>query len=182
MKRVCFISLVMVFIVGCGTEQETIETSYDMWQYMTPSIDYEVEYDVYENGKRTDYMIETIKIIRDGVVQQENSQEGIRVLRRESQNIVVSESGNDTALIQRYVQAGDQNVINSPTLGSCRVEAYHRSITLRTYEFYNVVQINCLYAANVTHYYYAFDEGLVGFYMHDGTGEEELVKVDERKL
>ena len=104
------------------------------------------------------------------------------MLRRESQHIVLEEVGGETTTVQRYVNVGDQNIMNIKTLGSCYYEAYHRSKIIRGFEFYNVIQINCTNGEDLTIYYYGYDEGLVGFYTNNDSKEYEFVKVDERRL
>jgi len=183
LKKSFFMGVIVLFIVGCGKDNVENSSPYDMWQYIASSIDYEFEYKVYENGNYVDYIIETNRVLKDGEVRQENNRGEYFLLTRNSENIVVKNIENNSSIVvQRYVSVGDEDIIDSVDIGSCHVEAYYRSKTILSLEFYNVVQINCLNREHGSIYYYAYDEGLVGLVNSRGSEIEERVKVDERRL
>ncbi|MCH9739721.1 MAG: hypothetical protein K0U38_02615 [Epsilonproteobacteria bacterium] len=186
LKLIILVALVF-FLGGCGTNTEDTNsvhdssTVYDLWEYMTPSNSYEIEYDIYENGNRVDYFFETSRIIESGVVERESSGEVTTLVLNEN-SIKVEESDGEIVQVQRYVKSGDINVFQAPSIQSCSVETFYRTITIQTVEFYNVIQINCQTKSSSSALYYGYDEGIVSIYRDEGDKKIEIVKVGEQRL
>jgi len=79
-KLLILITATMLFS-ACGTTQEEEidsrggEKIYDMWDYMTPTNSAQVEYDIYLNGRKDDYLIETMRVFDDNSMERESDDE-----------------------------------------------------------------------------------------------------------
>ncbi|MCK5854600.1 MAG: hypothetical protein KAG56_05215 [Sulfurovaceae bacterium] len=188
MKRVKLLILItgtMIF-AACGTTQEeeigsSGGTIYDMWDYMTPSNSFQVEYDIYKNGRKNDYIIETMRVFDDNRVERE-SDDGITTLRLRRDAIEVRESNGETIQVQRFVKRGDRDIFQSSSIGNCTLDDFHRGITIKGIEFYRVLHVICRKGSSTNEFYYGFDEGIVATYSNNNRETIELVKIDERAI
>jgi len=181
------ISLSTLFF-GCGATQEDIEVGddgrniYDMWDYMTPSDSFQVEYDIYVDGRKDDYMIETMRVFDDNRVERE-SDDGVTSLRLRRDAIEVREPDGTTIQVQRFVKIGDRDIFqSSSSVGNCTLDDFYRRITLKGIEFYKVAHVICKKRGTTNEFYYGFDEGIVATYSDDNREIVELVKIDERDI
>ena len=179
-----FISISTLFL-ACGGTEEYIETDdertiYDMWNYMTPPNSFQVEYDIYRNGKKDDYIIETVRVFDDNHIERESS-DGITSLRLRREAVEVKEPNGTTIQVQRFVKLGDRDIFKSSS-NYCKVDEFHRGITIKGIEFYRVLKIICKDGSKINEFYYGFNEGIVATYSEDTREVIELVKIDERGL
>jgi hypothetical protein len=176
------LSLSILFFVACGTENDTInpDLGFDMWDYMTSSRNYEVEYDVYENGLRTDYYVETHRILGD--IYERESNTGVTRITRSSNRLIMHDP-QETTIINQFTHVGDKGVFQSPSIHLCTLENFYPSYHTRGSQFYNVIQVNCQYKSGFyQEFYYGYNEGIVHIYSEDHGNITEYVKVSEKEI
>lgn len=182
LKLLLFSSLLVLFS-ACGTGISSgidPDRGFDMWEYMTSTLNYEVEYDIYENGEKTDYYSETHKMYTDEYVRESSS--GVTTLSLNGNKILMREPLEDVT-IERYVYLGDRGVFQSSFIQLCTVEHFYETYTNKGQTFNNVLMIGCTSKSGVNQeFYYGYNEGIVSIYEDDGTNEKEWVKVKEEPL
>ncbi|NOZ90262.1 MAG: hypothetical protein GXO60_03140 [Epsilonproteobacteria bacterium] len=183
--KILFFVIAFWFIGGCGGDSYVDETTYnqeyDMWEYMTPSSSYDIEYVVYEDGKETDYFYETTKVFSSDLVERV-SRDDRTVLKLYEDSIRVEEPNGEVVQVQRYVKIGDDNIFQSSSIRSCKADDYFRSIVIKGVEFYRVIKVSCLTNSGSSEIYYGYDEGIVSIYRNENGSITEIVKVDEKRL
>lgn len=177
------VSLVSLLLWGCGTGTSSgidPNRGFDMWEYMTSTLNYEVEYAIYEDGTQTDYSVETHKMYTDEYVRKSNN--GITTLYLQGNIIFMREPSNDVT-IERYVYLGDQRVFQSSDIQLCSVERFYENYTTKGHTFNNVLMIGCTSKSGVEQqFYYGYNEGIVSMYENDGGTQKEWVKVAEKAI
>jgi len=175
------LSILLFFFSACGTETHIDPTRvFDLWDYMTSSSNYEVEYDVYENGSRTSTYVETHRQFGD--LYERESATGTTRLFLSSSRILMNEPTGNIDII-RYVYLGDRGVFQSPSIQTCNFEKFYDSYRTNGSFFYNVIQIVCTTNSGVyQEFYYGYNEGFVAMYKRDGGFETEYVKISERAI
>ncbi len=181
-KFLLFISII-IFIGGCGDTyiDDIYNKEYDMWEYMTPSSSYDIEYAVYENGIRVDNFYETTKVFASGIVERDSGDERT-ILTPYQDTIRVEESDGEVIQVQRYIRIEDENIFQSPSIRSCRADDYFRSIVIKGVEFFNVIKVACQTDSSNSDIYYGYNEGIVSIYRSENGLITEIVKIDERRL
>ena len=177
---------ILLFITACGTTDtaEEIDTNrgFDMWEYMTSPLDYEVEYDVYENNVKTDYYIETNRVFDNGNTYERRSAKDRTTLYLNSSYILMKEPARDVE-INRYVHLGDNHIFKSSDIDNCRVERFYPKYTVHDSTFENVLMIDCLSKSGVKQeLYYGYSEGIVAIYQNDNSVINEYIKVKEKRI
>lgn len=182
LKLLLFSSLLVLFS-ACGTgisSEIDPNRGFDMWEYMTSTLNYEVEYAIYENGVETDYYVETHKMYTDEYVRESSS--GVTTLLLNGNNILMQEPSGDVT-IERYLYLGDSGVFQSPSIQLCSVKRFYETYSIRGMTFHNVLMIGCISKSGVNQeFYYGYNEGVVTIYENDGVNEREWVKVAEKPL
>jgi len=176
------LSVCFLFLSACGSGETQIDSRrvFDLWSYMTSSSNYEVTYDVYENGINTGSYLETHRQFGDQY--REQSASGTTNLFLTSNTILMSEPTGNIDII-RYVYLGDRGVFQSSSIQLCSFERFYDSFTIKNSIFYNVIQITCTNIdGSYQEFYYGYDEGFVAMYKKVGTLEIENVKVSERVI
>ncbi|SFV51667.1 Alcohol dehydrogenase [hydrothermal vent metagenome] len=185
MKRLQLLLFIIIALIfgACGTniEDDRYSKTYDMWMYMTPTYTIDVEYDVYKNGQKIDYFIETTKLFPSGVVERVSG-EDVTVLTPYDNYIEMDERDGDRVEVQRFVKIGDTNIFQSSSDLLCRIDDYFFEKTIRGSRFQEVIKISCQKGAIQSEIYYAYEEGIVSFYENNGRDITETVKVREIKL
>jgi len=179
-------STILLFITACGTtdaENEIDENKgFDMWEYMTSPLNYEVEYTVYKDSVETDYYIETNKVFDNGDTYERRSATARTTLYLNTSYILMKEPARDVE-INRYVHLGDNNVFKSSDIDNCIVERFYPKYTVHDSTFENVLMINCLSKSGVKQeFYYGYSEGIVAIYQNDNSVINEYVKVKEKRI
>ena len=180
LKYIMLLSIALFFI-ACGTDNDVNhDNRFDLWEYMTSSKSYDVEYDIYENNRKTDYYRETHRQYGDEYERQ--SESGTTKLYLHSRNIIMNEP-TGTVDIDRFVYLGDKDIFHSPKLQLCTFEKFYDDYRTKNSTFYNVVQIACTTKSGVyQEFYYGYNEGIVSLYEKDGNYEKEYVKVSEKEI
>jgi len=182
--KILLFMITVLLIGGCGNtyvNDDVYSQEYDMWEYMTPQYSFDVEYAIYENGKRTDYFYETTKVFSPTEVQRQNGDE-ITALTRYDNGIRVEQPNGEIVEAQRFIKIGDTNIFQSSTIHSCRADDYFRSIVIKGVEFYRVIKVSCQTDSGSSDIYYGYNEGIVSTYRNENGVITEIVKVDERQL
>jgi hypothetical protein len=179
------LSLSIIFFTACGSEtQINPSLGFDMWDYMTSARNYEVEYDVYENGLKTDYYAETNR--QYGSEYERVSSTGVTKLLQgnyNSQTLLQLEPDNTSITIYRYLYLGDSGIFQSPDIQLCSLERFYDSYQNKGLPFYNVIQVNCTYRSGFyQEFYYGYNEGIVHIYQNDNGHITEFAKVGEREI
>jgi len=177
-----FLFLVVIIFSACGTgtTEEISDDRFDMWEYMTATVNYEVEYAVYENGERTDYYSETHKMFKD--VYKRESSSGLTTLSLHKRDILMKEPSRDVT-VERYVQIGDNNVFRSESTKNCKLEHFYKDFENKGKHYNNVLMVSCLSKSGVEQeFYYGYNEGIVSIYENDHGSKKEWVKVSERSI
>ncbi len=176
--KLLLLSLVMVFLTACGTETSSNLNRFDMWEYMTATIDYEVTYAIYENGVRVDSYIESHRLLyRDSYERESHSD--ITSLYLNGSNILMKEPSQDVT-IERYVNLGDRDIFHASSIQICSLERHFNTYERKGLKFYNVIMVNCTSKSGVQQeFYYGYNEGIVAIYENDRGREKEWVKVGE---
>ncbi|HHB93972.1 MAG TPA: hypothetical protein ENK88_02325 [Campylobacterales bacterium] len=179
--KILLFIITLWFIGGCGNSYVHEENVYDMWEYMTPQYSYDYEYNIYENGKQTDYFYETIKVFSSSEVQRESGDEQTTLTRYDN-SIRVEQPNGEVVQVQRFVKIGDTDIFQSSTIHSCKADDYFRSIIIKGVEFYRVIKVACQTDSGSSDIYYGYNEGIVSIYRNENSTITEIVKVDERQL
>lgn len=181
--KLLFLSLLLMFFTACGTATSSEidpERGFDMWEYMTSTLSYEVEYAIYENGVETDYFTETTQMYTDEYVQ--TSSNGITTLFLNGNSILMQDPSEDTN-IERYVYLDDTGVFQSSSISLCTVANFYDSYSTKGQTFHNVLMIGCISKSGLNQaFYYGYNEGMVAISSDDGTTKTEWVKVAETAL
>ncbi|MBU1669332.1 hypothetical protein KKC13_13080 [bacterium] len=181
--KLLFLSLLLVFFSACGTGTSSEidpDRGFDMWEYMTSTLNYEVEYAIYENNVETDYYVETHKMYTDEYVRESSS--GVTTLLLNGNRILMREPSEDVT-IERYVYLGDRGVFQSASIQLCSVEHFYETYTNKGMTFHNVLMIGCTSRSGVNQeFYYGYNEGIVYIYKNDGVNEIEWLKVAEEPI
>ncbi|KIM02975.1 MAG: hypothetical protein KU29_13240 [Sulfurovum sp. FS06-10] len=175
------LSLMTTILVGCGSDTFNAKTAeFDMWDYMTASSNYEVSYDVYTNGAKTDDYQETNRISPNLYTRE--SSEGTTTLELDNSIIIMREPSQDTE-IQRYVRLGDSGVFHSSAIALCSVDTFYSEFPLKASLFTNVLKIACtMKSGAIQELYYGYNEGIVALSSDDGIDKIEYVKVGENEI
>ena len=182
--KILLFVITILFIGGCGNgyvNEDDNSKEYDMWEYMTPEYSFDIEYALYENGKRTDYFYETTKVFSPTEVQRQNGDE-ITTLTSYDDVIRVEQPNGEVVEVDRFIKIGDNNIFKSSTIHSCRADKYFRSIVIKGVEFYRVIKVACQTDSGSSDIYYGYNEGIVSIYRNENGNITEIVKVDERQL
>jgi len=178
------LTLSIIFFTACGTEadRDTINPNlgFDMWNYMTSSRNYEVEYAVYENGLRTDYYTETHRLLGDTYERESNN--GLTRISLSSNRLLMRDPQDTTSII-RFTHLGDRGIFQSPNIRLCTLERFYNSYQTKGPPFYNVIQVNCSYQNGFyQEFYYGYNEGIVHIYEEKNGAITEYVKVSEKEI
>jgi hypothetical protein len=186
MKKLKILSILAILslVVGCGeyARNDIYDKTYDMWNYIVPDKSMDIEYDVYLNGKRTDYFYETNKLFPSGVVERVSGEDRT-VLTPHRDEITIKEADGEIVSVQRYIKIKDINIFQSPSIKMCRADDYFISIKIRGREFYEVIKVNCINksGSNIDIYYGRY-EGIVSIYKEKNSTISEIVKVKDVPL
>ena len=182
--KLLFLTSLIALFTACGpTTERRIDTTrgFDMWDYMTASVDVEAEYDVYENGRIEEYRyIETHRLFNDRYERESSS--GLTTLFANSSNILMREPDQDVT-IERYLYLGDRGIFHAPSIDLCTLEKFYYEYRQRGQIFNNVIMVDCISKSGVNQqYYYGYNEGLVAIYENDRGYEKEWIKIRERRI
>jgi hypothetical protein len=184
LKRLLLFITVSLF-TACGVEtQKEIDPTrgFDMWEYMTSTLDYRVEYDVYENNQKIDYYIENNMIYDNGDTYERRSETGRTTLYLNSRIIVMKEPTRDVE-IERYVHLGDSGIFRASSIDRCTTKRFYPHYKIKNSTFENVLMVECLSKSSVIQeFYYGYNEGIVAIYEREGEKTKEYVKVDEKRI
>ena len=173
----------VLFFTACGTTEtiDSTSTRFDIWEYMTATVDYKVEYDVYENGQKVDYYEEEHRMVNNDTYTRESSS-GLTTLYRNGRDIEMKEP-SQTIKVERYVYLGDKGIFHAPTLKDCTAERFYNTYERKGMVYHRVLLIECESNSGVTQqFYYGYNEGLIVTYTNNGVLEEERVKIGESRL
>lgn len=175
------LSLVLLFFTACGTETNINPSlGFDMWDYMTSTRNYEVEYDFYENGLKTDFYVETHR--QFGTQYERESLNGLTTLLLGSSTLLMQEENNSTTVI-RFLGLGDSGIFQSSSIQLCKLNRFYETYQNKGLRSYNVVQVNCTYINGVyQEFYYGYNEGIVHIYEDNNGYITEYSKVAERQI
>lgn len=182
-----FILILILFITSCGTtDEESSEINpdrgFDMWDYMTSSLDYRVEYDIYENGNKVDYYIEENRLFDNGTTYERKSKDNRTLLYLNSSFILMKEPSEDVE-IARYVKLGDNHIFNSTNIENCIVEHFYPKYKIYNSTFNNVLRVDCSNKNGMKKsIYYGYSEGIVAIYEDRDSEIKEYIKVDEKTI
>ena len=173
--------LTIIFFTACGTETNINPSlGFDMWDYMTSARNYEVEYDVYENGVKRDFYVETHR--QFGREYERESASGLTTLLLNSNGILKNDPNGSTSII-RFLHMGDSGIFQSPDIQLCNLERFYENYQNKGLPFYNVIQVNCTYKNGFyQELYYAYNEGIIHIYEDDNRYITEYAKVGEREI
>jgi len=179
--KLLLLSAGLFLLTACGTNTSLNNpTRFDMWEYMTSSTDYKVQYRVYRNGSVDGSYIEYNRMYGDKF--ERDSADGITTLFLNSATILMREPLQDVT-IDRYVHLKDRDIFRGDFIQSCTLENYSRNYEIKGSIFYNVLMVSCTSMSGVKEeYYYAYNEGLVAMYKNDGIDELEWIKVSETAI
>jgi len=184
MKRLkkIFLLVLMTIFSACGTgkTEEVNEDRFDMWEYMTATVNYEVEYALYENGSKTDYFYETHKMMSQHY-ERENSN-GITTLDLNKRDILMKEPSRDVK-IERYAHLGDNNLFHAEEIKNCQLEHFFKIFENKGMRYNNVLMVDCISQSGIEEkFYYGYNEGLVTLYKNDHGSKKEWVKISEKSI
>lgn len=176
--------LILTFLTACGTGENstpiTSDSRFDMWEYMTSTQSYEVEYDVYENNIKTDFYVETHK--QFGSKYERESSAGLTTLTLRS-NAILMDEPNENINVVRFLYLDDENIFQSPNIQNCRLENFYENYENRDLLFHNVLQVTChLNSGDSQEIYYGYNEGIVAIVEKSSNLKTEYVKVGERQI
>ena len=178
------LALSILFLTACGTETDTINPNlgFDMWDYMTTTRSYEVEYDVYENGQKTDYYVETHR--QFGETYERKSDNGLtRIIISSNNRLLKSDPNGDNTSITRFTHLKDKDIFQSPKIQRCSLEKFYEKYQSRGVQFYNIIQVNCKYKSGFyQEFYYGYNEGIVHIYEENNGKTTEYLKVGEEEI
>ena len=188
MKKIkqLLISITLLSFIGCGVTESENEIDpnlgFDMWEYMTASLDYEVEYALYEDGKEVDYYVETNRMFDNGKTYERRSETGRTTHYLNSNYILMKEPTRDVE-ISRYVKLGENHIFRASDIDNCKAERFYATYKIYNVVFDNVLMIDCLSQSGVKQeLYYGFNEGIVAIYQSNKEHVTEYVKVKEKRL
>ena len=172
-----------LIISACGTTS-TIDPKqeFDLWDYMTSSFNFEVQYQSYANNIPNGIITETH--IANGNQYFRNHSDGstTEVLTNGNNMLMIDPNGVQTNII-RYVYLGDRGVFQSSSIQLCTFGRFYDSYQTHGSQFYNVIQIACTSNSGVyQEFYYGYDEGLVAFYQNNGSIINESIKISDRRI
>ena len=177
------LTLLLFLFSACGsTPSIDPRAEFDLWNYMTSGLNFEVQYQSYVNNTPNGIITETH--IANGNQYLRNHSDGgtTQVLTNGNNMVMIDPDGVETNIIQ-YVYLGDRGVFQSPFIQLCSFERFYDSYQTHGSEFYNVVQISCTSNSGVyQEFYYGYDEGLVAFYQEDGSLINESIKIADRRI
>jgi len=178
----------LLLIQGCGVSDTAIENEidksrgFDLWDYMTSPLNYEVEYDFYENGKKTDYYIEENRLFNEGTTFERKSISGSTTYYLNSRYILMKEPTREVE-IHRYIKLGDNNVFIASNIENCRAEEFYPKYKIYNLTFNNVLMLSCLGKTGVKEkLYYGYSEGIITRYQEEKGDTREYVKVKEAQI
>jgi len=185
LKPLLFSSLLILF-TACGTEearsQINTEKGFDMWEYMTSTLDYEVYYNVYVNNQKVDEYSETHRVFDKGNTYERRSVTNRTTLYLNGRSISMKEPSRDVE-IERYVHLNDKNVFRANSIKMCIIERFYPIYDIKSWTFENVLMVGCISQSGVTQeFYYGLNEGIVAIYEKDGDSSKEYVKINEKRL
>ena len=184
LKLLLILALLVVF-TACGTETRNeinTERGFDMWEYMTSPLDYEVEYNVYVNNERVSEYSETHRIFDNGDTYERRSVTDRTTLYLNSRTILMKEPSRNVE-IERYVHLNDTGIFRSSSIDLCIVKDFYANYTNRNWIFKDVLMIACTSQSGVKQeFYYGHYEGIVAIYENDGDSTKEYVKVHENRI
>ena len=177
------LSLILVLLTACGVESQVDQSKvFDMWDYMTSSSNYEVEYDIYQNGILTGRDLEIHKQFGNQY-EISNANNVVTSSLFLGNNQLLLQEGTDDSNIIKHVYLGDRGVFQSPFIELCTFERFYDRYRIKNSTFYNVIQISCNYRSGIyKEFYYGYNEGLVSFYEKNGADKLESVKIAERAI
>lgn len=185
--KVLLLSIWLLFFSACGTGTTSDvdpDRGFDMWEYMTSTLNFEVEYAVYENGVETDYYVEENRMYTNEYERESSS--GITTLYLDGNTISMEESSNgvnNNITIERYIYLGDSGVFQSSSIQLCSVDHFYETYQREGKIFNNVLMIGCISKSGVKQeFYYGYNEGIVAIYENDGFNEREWIKVGENPI
>ena len=184
--KLLLLSTVLLFVIGCGTTETTNDIDpdrgFDMWEYMTSPIDYEVEYTVYENGVESDYYVETNRVFDNGDTYERRSDTGRTTLYLNNSYILMKEPTRDVE-VSRFVHLGDTHIFRSSDITNCTIERFYPTYKVYDSVFDNVLMVNCLSKSGVKQeFYYGYSEGIVAIYQNNNSSITEYIKVKEKRI
>ena len=173
----------IVLFTACGdtgTTQEVTDDRFDMWEYMTATVDYEVEYALYKDGEREDYYLEKHQMFKD--LYKRESATGVTTLTLHKREIIMKEPSREVT-IERYLHIGDNNVFTSNSIKNCKLENFYKTFTSKDERYDNVLRVSCMSNSGVEQdFFYGYNEGLVVIFENDHGAIKEWVKVDEKRI
>lgn len=181
LKKIFLLSVMIIFSAcGTGTTEEIVNDRFDMWEYMTSTVNYEVEYAVYENGDRTDYYYETHKMFNN--VYERESSTGLTTLYLNKRDILMKEPSRDV-IIERYIELGENHVFRSDSTKDCKLEHFYKVFENKGISYNNVLMVTCTSNSGVEQeFYYGYNEGIVTIYENKHGFTREWVKISEKSI
>ncbi len=184
--KLLLISTILVSILGCRATESSYDIDsdrgFDMWNYMTSTLNYEVEYDIYNNGDKQDYYIEDNRVFDNGKTYERRSANDRTVLYLNSNYILMKEPSRDVE-IKRFVHLGDNHIFNASNIDNCSLDRFYPKYIVYNSTFNNVLRVNCLTKSGVKQeLYYGYSEGIVAIYQNDHSTITEYVKVNEKPI
>ena len=165
---------------GTGTTTEVPDDRFDMWEYMTATVDYEVEYDFYEDDKKMDYYVEKHRMFKD-LYKREGSK-GVITLALHKRDILMKEESRDIT-VERYVHLEESGVFTSNSIKDCQLKAFYKVFKNREQSYDNVVMVSCISNSGVEQeFFYGYNEGVVSMFENDHGVTKEWVKVKEKRI
>jgi hypothetical protein len=180
--KLFILSSIMVLLTACGTDTRVdTPTRFNMWEYMTATVDYGVKYEYYENGQYISDYVEEHRLLRSDTYERV-SNSGVTTLYLNGSNILMREPSQDVR-VEQYVYLGDRDIFHAPTIRSCSVERFYRTYERRGRDFNNVLMVECESVSGVhQEYFYGYNEGLIAIYEDNGIDKKEWIKVDESRI
>jgi len=177
-----FLSSIMILFTGCGTDTKLNNpTRFDMWEYMTATVNYGVKYNMYENGQFVSDYVEEHRLLTDSTYERV-SKDGVTTLYLNGSNILMKEPSQDVT-VERYVHLEDRGIFDASTIKDCSAERFYRTYEKRGSQFNNVLMVECESINGVLQkYFYGYNEGLVAIYKDDGVNKMEWIKVGESRI
>ena len=174
---------ISIIISACGTTVNINHSKeFNLWDYMTSSINFEVKYQAYTNNAP------------NGIITEEHITNGNQYLRNHSDGtttqlltngrnmLMIDPDGVQTNII-RHIYLGDKDVFQSPFIQLCTFNKFYDSYQTHGSQFYNVIQISCTSNSGIyQEFYYGYDEGLVAFYQDNRGDIDEFIKIADRPI
>jgi hypothetical protein len=184
--KLLFLSTAILFFTACGTTESKKEIDptrgFDMWEYMTSTLDYEVEYNVYVNNEKVSEYSEAHRFFDNEDTYERRSATDRTTLYLNSRSISMKEPSRDVE-IERYVHLNDKRVFRSSSIDLCIVKDFYSTYINKNWTFEDVLMIACTSQSGVKQeFYYGHYEGIVAIYERDGDSTKEYVKVHENRI